>query len=306
MSPKFVFGIPNSAKIVVLGILWGAGFPAINIIVNHLPPLGSAGVRFFVAGIILLVYGKITGAPLLPNNKNNILKIIIIGAFVFGGYQACIFLGTQYASGSVAAVVNTMTPIMTVIIAAPILGESRGFIDFCGFGFGILGVVILSQPSLGATSISSTTLGVVLVFLGTVFFAFGSVTIQLFDGGMSPEAIQGWGMLIGAALLFATGFFLGEPFPNISSFSLSTILALLYVTLVSSVGGYLLYFQLIREVGATETTLVSYIEPAAATFVSALLFSQVINISLVFGFLFVTTGFTLVIRDTLRQTVISY
>lgn len=306
MNQNLPFHIPSSVGIIMLGVLWGAGFPAIKIVVTYLPPLGSAGVRYAIAGIIILIYGKVSGVSLLPNTKRDVGMILLIGTFMFGGYQAGIFLGTQYISGSVAAVVNTMSPIIAAIIAVPILDESRGFVDFSGFCFGIIGVLILSQPSIGGASMSLTTLGVGLVFLGTICFAVGSVTIQLFDKKMAAEAIQGWAMLTGAAVLFIAGFVRGEPVPNIQSLSPSAIIALLYITLISSAGGYLLYFLLVRQVGATETTVVAYLEPVSATLISVLFFNQVVSLSLIVGFIAVAAGFTLVIRNTIRQTVFNY
>jgi probable blue pigment (indigoidine) exporter len=66
-----------------------------------------------------------------------------------------------------------------------------------------------------------------------------------------------------------------------------------------------LYFRLVREVGATETTLVAYLEPVAATVVSVLLLGQTISMTTVVGFVAVAAGFTLVSRSTMRQAIVS-
>ena len=170
---------------------------------------------------------------------------------------------------------------------------------------GISGVVVLSQPSVGTTSLSSTALGVGLVFLGTILFAVGSVTIQLFDEGLPMEALQGWAMLVGATLLFCGSFLRGESVPDVQSLSPVAVVSLVYITLVAGAGGYLLYFRLVREVGATETTLVAYLEPVAATVVSVLLLGQTISMTTVVGFVAVAAGFTLVSRSTMRQAIVS-
>lgn len=295
--------VPAGLAIIGLGFLWGAGFPAIDIVVAQLPPLGAAGIRYAISGCIVLAYAGITTPRLCPNTKREFLGITIVGGFMFGGYQGGLYLGTQYISGAVASVVTTMSPVMAALVAVPVLGESRDLLDVSGFCLGLIGVLILSQPSTSTTSLSSTAIGVGLVFLGTTLFAVGSVTVQLFDEDLPAEALQGWAMLVGAALLFCGTILRGESFPPVHSVSLATLGALLYITLIAGVGGYLLYFRLVRHIGATETTLVAYLEPVAATLVSVLFLARSIETTAFVGFLVVAAGFTLVSRETMRRAI---
>lgn len=295
--------IPAGLAIIGLGALWGASFPAIEIVVAQLPPLGAAGIRYAVSGLIILVYAGITTERLLPRNRRELIGITTVGGFVFGGYQAGLYLGTQHISGAVASVVTTMSPVVAALVAVPILGESRGLVDVAGFGLGVTGVLVLSQPSVGTGALSSTAIGVGLVFFGTVLFAVGSVTVQLFDEDLPGEALQGWAMLVGAVLLFCAATLRGESLPPVDSLSLEALVSLVYVTLVAGAGGYLLYFRLVRRVGATETTLVAYLEPVAATQVSILLLGQAVDVTVVLGFLAIAAGFSLVSRDTMRRAI---
>ncbi|WP_227377178.1 DMT family transporter [Haladaptatus halobius] len=304
-TSKQRFHIPASLAIIGLSFLWGAGFPAIDIVVTQLPPLGAAGIRYAVSGCIVLGYAQMVTDRLLPKTIRELRSIGIVGGFMFGSYQAGLYLGTLYISGAIASVVTTMSPVVAALVAVPILGESRGLLDGIGFCLGLSGVLILSQPSVSTASLSSTALGVGLVFLGTILFAVGSVIFQLFDEDeeLTAEVLQGWAMLVGAALLFCGGILRGESIPNVQSLSPIALASLLYITLIAGAGGYLLYFRLVRQVGATETTLVAYLEPVAATLVSVLLLNQTIDTTTIIGFLAVATGFTLVSRDTMRRAI---
>ncbi|QIB75614.1 DMT family transporter [Halogeometricum borinquense] len=302
-TPRKQFRVPAGLAIVGLGSLWGAGFPAIDIVVEQLPPLGAAGIRYAVSGCIVLAYAAATTDRLLPKTWRELLGIAVIGGFMFGGYQAGLYMGTTYVSGAVASVVTTMSPVVAAVVAVPILGESRGILDIIGFFVGIAGVFVLSQPSVGTASVSSTAIGVGLVFLGTTLFAIGSVTIQLFDEELPAESLQGWAMVVGAGLLFCGAAARGEAVPALRSLSPLALGSLLYITLIAGAGGYLLYFRLVRRVGATETTLVAYLEPLSATFVTVVFFDQTLDETTVIGFLAVAAGFTLVSRETMRHAV---
>jgi probable blue pigment (indigoidine) exporter len=297
------FRMPAGLAVVALGFLWGAGFPAIDIVVSSLPPLGAAGVRYAVSGCIVLGYAAATTDRLVPQTRRELFGIAIVGGFMFGGYQSGLYLGTQYVSGAVASVVTTMSPIVAALVAVPILGESRGRVDVCGFALGLAGVLVLAQPAPGSDSLTATVIGVGLVFIGAVLFAIGSVTVQLFDEGLPVESLQGWAMIVGAGILFVGGLMRGETVPPIHSLSVEVIAALAYITLIAGAAGYLLFFRLVRHVGATETTLVAYIEPLSATLVSVALFDQTIASATIVGFLAIAGGFTLVSRDTMRRAI---
>lgn len=297
--------LPAALVILGLGLLWGAAFPAIDIVVTQFPPLGAAAVRYTLAGGIVLAFAAVTTDRLLPKTGREVLGIAIVGAFMFGGYQGGLFLGAQYVSGAVAAVVVTMSPVVAALIAVPLLGESRGIPDVVGFALGLLGVVVLSQPSLGPDFLSTTGVGVGLVFLGATLFAVGSVTIQLLDNGLPLETLQGWAMLTGAFLLFGGSHLRGESAPALDSVSPLALGALLYITLVAGAMGYLLYFRLVRRVGATETTVVAYFEPVFATAVSIVAFGHVVALDTLVGFLAVAIGFVLISREMLKRELLA-
>lgn len=294
---------PAGVAVVALGVLWGAGFPAIDAVVAELPPLGAAGLRYAVSGCIVLGYAAASVERLVPTSGRELLGIVVVGTFVFCGYQAGLYLGTEYVSGATAAVVTTTSPIVAALVAVPVLGESRGRVDAVGFCFGVLGVVVLAGPSLGGDGLSATALGVSLVFVGTVLFAVGAVTVQVLDGGLPTVALQGWAMVLGAALLFVGAAARGEPVPDVTAMSTVGLASLAYVTFVAGAGGYLVYFRLVSRIGATETTLVAYLEPLSATLVSVALFGTSLDLRTVVGFLAVVVGFTLVSRETVRRTV---
>jgi probable blue pigment (indigoidine) exporter len=297
------FQLPAALVLVGVGLLWGAAFPAIGVVVNEVPPLGAAGVRYAVAGGIVLAYAAAVTDRLLPQDRRELLGIAVVGAFMFGGYQGALFMGTQYVSGAVAAVVVTMSPVVAALVAVPVLGESRGLLDACGFLLGLAGVGVIAQPSPGSGALSATAIGVGLVFAGTTLFAVGSVAIQLVEDGLPLEALQGWAMLVGAALLFGGSVLSGESMPAPTALSPAAVGSLLYITFAAGAAGYLLYFGLVRRVGATETTLVAYLEPVFATLVSILFLGHALAASTVLGFLAVATGFALVSRELISQAI---
>lgn len=292
--------IPAILVLGVLGLLWGSAFPAIEVIVDRFPPLTGAGIRYSIAGGIVLGYAMWVHEQVLPRTTSTALGVLVVGVCMFGVYQGALFVGTQHVPGAVAAVVVSLSPVIAAMLAVPLLGESRGLIDLVGFVLGIAGVTIVAGPGSDG---STAALGIGLIVAGTVLFAVGSVTIQIVAGRLPLEALLGWGMLIGATLLFVTALISGESAPAASTISPTVVASLVYVTFVAGALGYLLYFRLVRAVGATETTLVAYLEPVFATLVSIALLDGGVGAGTVVGFLTVATGFALVSRATISNAV---
>ena len=285
----------------VLALAWGGSFVGIEVAVAHAPPLLLAGLRYVVAAAVVVPYAAATGSRLLPRTRDDLGAAAAAAIFTVAGYQAFLFVGSQYVSGSVASVVVSLSPVVTAVLAGALLEESTDAADAVGFLLGLVGVVLVARPDPGA--VDGTTLGVGLVFLGAVSFSLGAVGTRSFDPTLETTAVQAWAMVGGATVLLVGSAVRGEAVPALSSVPTAALVAFGYVALVSGALGYLLYFRLLETAGATETTLVSYFEPAVAAVVAAAVLGEQVTPPTVVGFLAVLAGFAVVQRTRLWRTV---
>lgn len=285
----------------VLALAWGGSFVGIEVAVAHAPPLLLAGLRYVVAAAVVVPYAAATGSRLLPRTREDLGAVAAAAVFTVAGYQAFLFVGSQYVSGSVAAVVVSLSPVVTAVLAGALLEESTDAADAVGFLLGLVGVVLVARPDPAA--VDGTTLGVGLVLLGAVSFSLGAVGTRSFDPTLGTTAVQAWAMIGGAAVLLVGSVVRGEPVPAPSALPTAALVAFGYVALVSGALGYLLYFRLLETAGATETTLVSYFEPAVAAVVAAAVLGEQVAPPTVVGFLAVLAGFAVVQRTRLWRTV---
>lgn len=138
-----------------------------------------------------------------------------------------------------------------------------------------------------------------LVFLGTAAFAVGSVLLRRVRPVLPLRALQGCGMLLGAGLLHVGSLARGEG--QALAWSPTALLAATFLIVGPGVVAFLLYFRLLGSVGATQTSLVAYLEPPAAAALSWALFGYVPTAAEVGGFALVLAGFALLKREaTLR------
>ncbi|MFC7153911.1 DMT family transporter [Halomarina halobia] len=288
----------NGVLFVILAAFWGTSFVAIEVGLEHFPPLLFAALRYSVAGAIILGYATLTTDRWRPVTRDDWAAVGVVGAFIIAGYHGLLYLGELYVPGAVAAVVVSLSPVLTAVFASALLADERlGAVEVAGLAFGLLGVVVVAAPDPAALA-GSSLLGVALVFLGGACFALGAVLTRPIESALPISSMQGWGMLVGSGLLFAAGGVRGESMAAID-WSGPALPALAYLTLVSGVVAFLLYFDLLDRIGPTEINLVGYVEPVVAAAMSWLLLGHLIDSTAFVGFGVIFLGFALVKRDAL-------
>ena len=293
--------IPDTSGLfVLLATLWGASFVAIEIGLHHFPPLLFAALRYDVAGVLVLAYAVRSVDRWRPRGRMEWLQTAVTALFVFAAYHALLYLGEQHVSGAVAAVVISLSPILTAGFGSVLdVDDPLQPLGAVGFLVGIAGVVVVVQPEPG-TALSSSLIGVLLVFCAGTSFALGSVLTRPLDTGLPVQTKQAWAMLVGAAILHVGSAARGESLLAIE-WTGTAIASLAYLALASGVVAFLLYFELLERLGPTELNLVGYLEPVVATVVAWFVLGSVVDGTTLLGFVVIFAGFALIKRDLLHR-----
>ncbi|MFC5365416.1 DMT family transporter [Salinirubrum litoreum] len=287
---------------VLLAVFWGTSFVAIEVGLHYFPPLLFAAIRYDVAGLLVLAYAVARFDSWRPRTRGEVAGILVAGLLVFGAHHSLLYLGQQYVSGSIASVLISLSPVLTAGFAGLLLsGESLDAKGIVGLLTGLTGVVIVldSDP---AQFFGADTLGIGLVFLSAVSFALGSVLTRPFESDLPIQATQGWAMVLGAVLLHLGSYVRGESASAIL-WTPSAVASFVYLTLISGVLAFSIYFVLLERIGPAELNLVGYLEPVTATLVGLVVLGQPIAVTTVTGFVTIFAGFTLVKRDRLVDLV---
>lgn len=277
----------------LVGLLWGGSFVAIDAGLPHFPPMLFAGVRYILAGALVLGYAAVAADRWWPTSRGDLASVAVAGVFIIAAHHAFLYFAIERISGAVASVVVSLGPVLTAVFASAILTDSgltRPKVG--GLLFGFAGVIVISD--IGLSSVASAPLvGLGLALLASASFAFGSVAGRPFRTDLPASAMQGWAMLSGAVLLGVTGVGTGESFAAIT-WSPVAVASLAFLVVGPGTVAFLLYFRLLDDIGPMETNLIVYLEPVVATLLSWALLGEVINSRTVVGFLSIFAGFLLV------------
>lgn len=247
--------LPLISALFALYIIWGSTYFAISIGVKSWPPLLMAGVRFSAAGVLLMAYLLLTGHK-LPALRP-ILNAALIGILLLAVGNGFVTIAEhQHVPSGIAAVMVATVPLFTLCFSR-FFGIATRKLEWSGIAIGLAGIVLLNSGG----NLSGNSWGAILILIGSVSWAFGSVygsRIEL-PVGMMAGAIE---MLAAGIVLLTASFLTGEKLTAMPT--LSGFLAVGYLAIFGSVIAINAYMYLIRNVSPAIATSYAYVNPVVA------------------------------------------
>jgi len=248
----------------------------------------------------LLGYALVRRVDWRPGGRPDIVAILGGGVFLVAG-NGLLFVGQQTVPSGVAAIMQSLVPVLTSLWALALLPEERvSLVGWVGIVVGFLGVGLIVRPD-PANLLGADVVGRLLILGQAASVALGGVLIQRAGPTLDRAALSGWSMAVGGAILLALSVALGEPF----AFP-STVLgwaAVVYLGVFATAVAFFIYYTLLEVRGAFETSLVAYLVPVVATVVGILILGESVTLPTLGGFLLVFVGFVLLKRRALARLV---
>lgn len=288
---------------LLLGLLWGGSFVAIEVGLTDFPPVLFASFRFYVAGAVVLGYAFVSTDHWRPRGYDEALVTGIAGVMLIAGTHSFLYLGVPYITGAIAAIIISFSPVLTAVFASVLLDDRLTGVGLVGFACGLVGIGLVSRPD-PSNLLSANVIGVGLVFGSAVFWALGAVLTRPFRTDLPVQSLQAWAMLTGAPLLHAAALARGESVAAVA-WTPVTVGTLAYLGFVAGAIAFLIYFELLDRMGAAEINLIGYLEPVAAAGLSYLLLGRLIDVHIAAGFVAIFVGFALIKRDAIREIAAS-
>ncbi len=268
-----------------LALVFGSAFFLGDLGLESFGPLTVAAGRVGSAAIVLTGVALLRGRR-FPGSMKTWAALLVMGAINNAIPFSLIFWGQTRIDSGLAAILNAMTPIFTVILAHLLGDERLSLRRFAGVLLGFAGVAVLIGP--GALSrLDPTDLAELAVLLAAFCYALAGLWGRQFRG--LPVEVAAAGMLIASsALMLPAAAFFEHPWSaNPGAVSLGAIAAL---GLLSTAIAYLLYFKLLARVGATNLLLVTFLLPVVALILGALFLGERVPPMDLFGLALILGG----------------
>jgi len=242
-------------------IFWGTTAPAIRVAVRYFPPLVLSGVRFAIAGSVLLASLAAMGKG--PENWRVALRRSIPGGISLALANALTCWGLVSVQSGQGAVLLATTALWMTLIDSLWRGNPTGApskLVWLGTALGLGGVALLVDAPSGLFGVSTGTCVLLVSSLG---WAYGSVWQSRHPSHLPPVLESSLQMLIAAIVLLPVAALIGERWnPHISS---TGWLAFGFLILTGSLIGFVSFVYILRNLPPRIVGLYTYVNPVVAT-----------------------------------------
>lgn len=288
----------NYVLLILLGAIWGASFLLIKIGISEIAPMTFALLRIAIGAVTTAIVLAI-GRQRLPRDRRVWGHLAVMGLLGIGIPYAAISWGTQYIPSSLSAILNGMMPIFTFLVVVIMGSEQFTFRRLIGVILGFGGTTVLVLPQLTTGGLQTSVLGSLAVILAALSYAVAAVYAKQHVSHL-PYQIATFGQLALAALILLP-LAIAEPSWR-ADVTMRSVGALLFLGTVSTALAYLIYYRLIRQAGATFTSLVTYISPPFGVFWGRLILDEPITWNVLVALGLILVGLVLVRLPPRRPT----
>lgn len=242
--------------VALISVCWGLNWPAVKIMLTQIPPWTMRSLGFAVGAAVLFAVARMRGESLaVPRGQRTLL--VAVALLNMAGFNICSAFGQMNMATSGAAIIAYTMPAWAMLLSIPLLGDRPTARQWMGLACGLAGLAVLLGPDLAR--LGALPLGPAFMLTGALCWAMGSVLQKKTRWTMGPTAFTGWQFAISLPVVLPFALAL-DPVPTLA-LEPRVMAALVFHLLVAMVGGYLLWFAILRRLSVAQASISSLIVP---------------------------------------------
>lgn|GEM_PF-1559953 len=276
--------------------IWASAFTVAGIVVREWPPLWSLAIRFTLTAPILLAIALVLRAR-LPRPRD-VGRVALLGLFGMGGYLALAWLAMARIPTGLVALICATTPLLVAAGESAILRRPLPPLAWVGLALGWFGVALLGSLRALDGLAAAEALGFVLAIgaaaaqaVGLLIYAPAKERVDLWVASLGQTAVS-------AALCLLLALLLEGGMPRTATWF--TLGGLAWSMIVVGIGGYALYFVLLKRVPTSTASALQLLAPPLAAVFGWALLGERLYLSDIVGGLLTLGGLALLVRSRAR------
>jgi drug/metabolite transporter (DMT)-like permease len=257
-----------------LSLIWGLAFVAIRRADFELSPINLALLRWLLASAGFLAVSPFLLKPKVKFERRDLLRLLVISLLNVPAYHLALNFGETTVSSGLAGFLVAMGPVLIAVFSAVLLKEKLGRKLALALAIGVAGTIIMFVPDLSLISAGSI-LGPMEVLVAAFSFALFSVLSKPLVTKYGSASVTIWAALAGTLML------LPLLSPNFGaetiSLSLEGWISVLFLSLLSTVAGYLMFYALVSRSALSKVGIQMYLIPVVSVIGGILLLQEGLN-----------------------------
>jgi drug/metabolite transporter (DMT)-like permease len=273
-------------------IIWGSTYLGIELAGETMPGTFAAGVRFTIAGLLMLGFiAWRRGRGVLRLTRAELASSVVVGLLLPGANSLLFITEAEVPIGLTSLIIAAIP--LWVLLLRLAARERPDLVSTLGLVVGFGGIALLVRPGGGSGSLGYLLLTVLASFL----WAFGSFLAPRLPLPRDAFVATAYEMLAGGLVLLPIGLLAYSPSElDPGGYSGRSIFGLVYLILLGSIVGYSAYVWLLANAPIGQVATYAYVNPVVAIALGAIVLDESITLRIVIGAVLILFAVAIVIR----------
>ena len=258
-------------------LLWGSAFPSIKAGYQmfEIPAADTAtqilfaGIRFALAGIMVIISGSVLQKKFLKPSKEAVPKVFKLCLLQTVMQYVFFYIGLAHTTGVKGSIITAVNVFFSILVSCVLFRlEKLDFQKLAGCIIGFAGVVIVNLS--GTMDMSFHFFGDGFLLISAFAYALSTVLIKIYGRTEDPVMLSGYQFLVGGLLMIVLGLCIGE---KISTVTVAGVLLLFYMGFISA-GAYTLWSILLKYNDVSKVAVFGFFNPVFGVILSAVILQE--------------------------------
>ena len=288
---------------VICSVGWSLAYPFIKIGYKEFQiapdDLGGkilfAGVRFFMAGVFVLLFCSFRKEPLRLQEKKDLRWLFLLALVNTTLHYIFAYIGLGYNPSARSTILDSLSSFVLIFLSTMIFADDRmssGKIIGCLLG--LAGIIVINIEPGGHFFENITFRGDGMILINVVFSALGGLLTRVVSRKMSIMPATGWSMMTGGMLILLIGLVIGQDHPWVIT---AKGLCVLFVLMMISAVCFAIYNELLAWHPISKISIYSALIPVLGVIFAALLLKEELKWQYFISVFLVAAGIWLVNRE---------
>jgi len=265
-------------------LLWSSAFVTTKPIVDNSEPFSALAFRFLIVAIGFFIFCYFSKEKILVKNKY-VVESLLTGLLFHGLYLGGVFFSISKGMPTgIAALIVTLQPILTNILAGPLLNEQISWKQWIGILLGFIGAILVLGFDIGETIPVS---GVVATFIALFAITGSTIWQKKLSHNISLPVNNMYQAIGGFVFHVLIIIFFVDAYIN---FNTTFVMAMAHQILLVSFGAFTILMFLIKHNSASKTVSIFFLIPATSAFIAWLFLNESLNLIDICGFIIASAG----------------
>lgn len=283
--------------LALLSIVWGGSYFFAKVAVEDVGPITVVFGRVVLAAAILAVAMRFRGMP-FPRGRAAWEPFVVMGAINSALPYTLIFWGETRISSGLAAILTALVPMFTVIVAQFGTSDERmSPAKGAGIVLGLAGVIVILGDNAG--DLGGSLVAKLAVIAAAVSYAFSGVYGRRLKG--TSPVVLAWGQMTAASIMLLPLVLVADRPWATATWHLDAVLSVIALAVFSTALAYMIFFRLLGNIGATNTSLVTFLIPISSLLLGFFFLNETFGWLQALGMLLIGAGMLTIDGRLLRR-----